>query len=106
MLFQASSRSALMRETLERWLDREALARRICTKTNMVPRLVDQGKLPRPSLHLGPRSPRWDIHAVDAAMLEASGVSVPSTINDMVQKACDDIERDAARRKNRSKAAR
>jgi len=95
-----------MSETLERWLDRSALARRLCTSTNMLPRLVDQGKLPRPSLHLGPRSPRWDIHAVDAAMMEASGLSVSETTNMMVQRACEDIERDAARRKNRPKAAR
>lgn len=95
-----------MGETLERWLDPEALARRLCTKTNMLSRYVQQGKLPRPSLHLGPRSPRWDIHAIDAVMLEASGISTSESTSQMVQRACEEIERDARRRKDRSKDAR
>lgn len=95
-----------MGETLDRWLDRDALARRLCTTTNMLPRFVQQGKLPQPSLHLGPRSPRWDIHAIDAVMLEAIGISTSKSTSDMVQRACEEIERDAARRKDRSKDAR
>jgi hypothetical protein len=49
-----------------RWLDRETLARHIAVRVDHIPRLQKAGKLPEPSLHLGPRCPRWDREAVDA----------------------------------------
>jgi hypothetical protein len=36
-----------------------------------VQRLQRSGKLPEPSMHLGPKSPRWDRYAVDALFGEA-----------------------------------
>ncbi|WP_406586437.1 helix-turn-helix transcriptional regulator [Asaia lannensis] len=89
-----------------RWLDPPALARHLSTTTNMIPRYVQQGKIPRPSLHLGPRSPRWDVHEVDAVMLKAGGIVTSETTSYMVQRACEEIERDAARRKDRAKGSR
>lgn len=49
-----------------RWLDREALAAHICVRVDELPRLMRAGKLPAPSTHLGPRSPRWWSADVDA----------------------------------------
>lgn len=49
-----------------RWLDREALAAHISARVDELPRLLRAGKLPRPSYHLGPRSPRWWSGDVDA----------------------------------------
>jgi hypothetical protein len=56
-----------------RWLDRDALARHICVRVDELPRLAKAGKLPPPSLHLGPKRPRWDRLAVDARF--AGGVA-------------------------------
>lgn len=49
-----------------RWLDRDALAKHISVRVDELPRLARAGKLPAPSLHLGPRSPRWWSADVDA----------------------------------------
>lgn len=48
------------------WLDRDALAGRIHVRAHLLQRLVKAGKLPAPSYHLGPRSPRWLAAEVDA----------------------------------------
>lgn len=42
-----------------RWLDREALAAHISARVDELPRLLRAGKLPAPSYHFGPKSPRW-----------------------------------------------
>lgn len=75
-----------------RWLDREALARHVSVRVDYVPRLVRQGKLPAPSLHLGPKQPRWDREAVDAAFggglaSRAGGIeaSAQAAINEILQ---------------------
>ena len=49
-----------------RWLDREACAAYISVRVDQLPRMLKAGTLPEPSLTLGPRSPRWDRHALDA----------------------------------------
>lgn len=95
-----------MSEAIERWLDREAVARRICTQAHRLPRLVSEGRLPKPSLHLGPRSPRWDIHAIDAMMLEASGATIPPSTDMAVARACEQIANSSRRIQNRQKDAR
>jgi hypothetical protein len=56
-----------------RWLDREAAAGYVSVRVDELPRLVRAGKLPPPSLHLGPRKPRWDRLALDACF--AGGVA-------------------------------
>lgn len=50
------------------WLDREALAERLCVRVDEIPRLQRRGVLPAPSYKLGPRSPRWWAADVDEAM--------------------------------------
>lgn len=95
-----------MSETLERWLDRDAVARRICTQPYRLPRLVAEGRLPQPSLHLGPRSPRWDIHAIDAMMLEASGAAISPNTDMAVARACEEISFEARRSQGRQKDPR
>lgn len=60
------------------WLDRDALAAMICVPVHHVARLVKAGKLPAPSYHLGPRSPRWrgdDIDAMLAGTITSSGAA-------------------------------
>lgn len=56
-----------------RWLDRDQTAHYLSVRVDELPRLLRRGKLPSPSLHLGPRTPRWDRHALDAMF--AGGVA-------------------------------
>ena len=49
-----------------RWLDREALAVHISVRVDELPRLLRAKKIPNPSFHLGPRSPRWWSADIDA----------------------------------------
>jgi predicted DNA-binding transcriptional regulator AlpA len=51
----------------ERWLDAQATARYTGVRIDYLHRFVRAGKLPKPSYHLGPRSPRWDKEELDAA---------------------------------------
>lgn len=48
-----------------RWLDREAAAAYLSLRVDELPRKVKEGKLPQPSYHFGPKSPRWDRHKLD-----------------------------------------
>lgn len=49
------------------WLDRKALAERYSLHSERAVRRLERlGKLPKPSLHLGPRSPRWRLEEVEA----------------------------------------
>lgn len=50
-----------------RWLDPEATARYISVRIDALPRLVRECRIPKPDYTLGPRSPRWDRNALDAA---------------------------------------
>lgn len=69
-----------------RWLDREATAQYIGVRVDHLPRLRRRGLLPEPSCHLGPRSPRWDRDALDAAFGApvASRPRPPRDINDRI----------------------
>lgn len=75
-----------------RWLDREAVAAHVSVRVDYVSRLVKAGKLPRPSYHLGPNSPRWDREAVDACF-EGGARSGPRGVDQIVQEAVEDILR-------------
>lgn len=50
------------------WLDPAGVAARLSVKPRRLPALVKGGRLPRPSYHLGPRSPRWNADAIDSLM--------------------------------------
>jgi hypothetical protein len=55
--------------TLEpRWLDREATARYLSLRVDELPRMLRAGKLPQPSYHFGPKSPRWDREELDTLL--------------------------------------
>ena len=49
-----------------RWLNPEQAAAYIGRRVDELPRLLRAGKLPQPSYHFGPRSPRYDRQALDA----------------------------------------
>lgn len=49
-----------------RWLDADAAATYISVRPDALPRLVRQGRIPKPDYSLGPRSPRWSREALDA----------------------------------------
>jgi hypothetical protein len=55
-------------EAAARWLDTSAVADFLMVPVRRVQKLVKQGKLPRPSYHLGPRSPRWDREAIHSLL--------------------------------------
>jgi predicted DNA-binding transcriptional regulator AlpA len=73
-----------------RWIDRRDLAARLSIDRSAIPRLQRRGKLPPPSYHLGPKSPRWDVEAVDAMFAGRVASAAPS-IDDLVQDAADAI---------------
>lgn len=52
-----------------RWLNSEQTAAHVSRRVDELPRLLRVGKLPSPSLHFGPRSPRWDRVKLDAMMM-------------------------------------
>lgn len=66
----------------ERWLDRDDVADFVGVPVHHVARLVKAGKLPAPSYHLGPRSPRWRLGAVDAMF---SGTTTTSGADGLAQ---------------------
>lgn len=52
--------------TEARWLSPEQTAAYVSRRVDELPRLVRSGKLPSPSHHFGPRSPRWDRVELDS----------------------------------------
>jgi hypothetical protein len=51
-----------------RWLNPDEAARYLCVRPSDLRRLVKGGKIPPASYNLGPRLPRYDRLALDAAM--------------------------------------
>lgn len=60
------------------WLDRRGLADYISARVDELPRLQRAHKLPVPSYHLGPKSPRWRRKEVDDMFSGVSGPSKPT----------------------------
>jgi hypothetical protein len=52
-----------------RWLDTSAVAGYLTVPVRRVQKLVKRGILPRPSYHLGLRSPRWDREVIDSLLV-------------------------------------
>ena len=65
-----------------RWMDSDATAKHISVRVDALPRLVRQGRLPKPNYDLGPRSPRWDRLAIDAAF---EGGAASTNLDEMVR---------------------
>lgn len=68
-----------------RWLDSRAAARYINVRPDALPRLVRQGRVPLPNYALGPRSPRWDRHAIDAMFSAAPNNSIDQVLDEIVR---------------------
>lgn len=52
-----------------RWLDAEAAADHLSIRVDAFLRAVNAGRIPKPSKHLGVRTPRWDRTALDSVMI-------------------------------------
>lgn len=93
--------------TEPRWLDREAVARYISVRVDEIPRLLKTGRLPKPSYHLGPRSPRWDRGAVDQAFAgqPVAAVASPPAMSEMVARRVEEITKRQTGRQGRSQTA-
>ena len=70
----------------------------ISVRVDEVAKLLRAGKLPAPSYHLGPKTPRWDRFAVDA-LFEGSAPSSRQSIDAAVQAAVDAILAEPSRRR-------
>lgn len=57
--------------TESRWLDAEAVAKILRVRVSQLPGMVGRGRIPRPSYHLGYRSPRWDRAVLEASAKDA-----------------------------------
>ena len=55
-----------------RWLSRRAAAEYLSMEVDHLKRHVKAGRLPKPSFHLGPKTPRWDREALDAGRYRAA----------------------------------
>ena len=64
----------------ERWIPANEAARRLRISEARLVRLVKDGALPRPSYTCGPRSPRYDLEALDAAMSAAKTAMDPDAM--------------------------
>jgi hypothetical protein len=85
-------------ESLPRWLNPSQTAEYIGSRVDHLPRLLRTGKLPTPSYHLGPKSPRYDRLAIDEAF---SGTRQKDDMATAVRNTVD-----ALRREHRAKKAR
>lgn len=83
----------------DRWLDRDAVATYLRVRVDRVARLVKAGKVPQPSYHLGPRSPRWDRLQLDALFGDVSVRLV--NVDDVVRENVAKIRASAPRRARR-----
>lgn len=81
-----------MAEEAPRWLTREALGQYVGVRVDYVARLVKAGKLPAPSYHFGPKTPRWDRLAVDA-LFEGHSSFIGESADAAVQRVVDAIGR-------------
>ena len=79
-----------------RWLSPLAVATYLSVRPDALPRLVRQGRLPKPDYSLGPRSPRYDREAIDKMM---AGNTAKRTEMEAVQDAIAKITSRSRRRK-------
>lgn len=87
-----------MGEIVPRWLRPEDAARHIGRNRDELRRLVRAGKIPAPSYHFGPRSPRYDREAIDV-MICGGADRIRNVVND------EEVSRAIIERANRKKAS-
>lgn len=73
------------------WLDRNALAQHISVRVDELPRLQKAHKLPRPSYHLGPKSPRWRRDQVDSLFSGNAPEPAKPTARELTSQIVQDI---------------
>lgn len=83
-----------------RWLDVEAAARHVSMRADIFLRAVASKKLPAASYAIGTRSPRWDVHEIDARI---SGVKDTATVRSVFDGMAAKIAREGP--KNRQAQA-
>ena len=83
-----------------RWLDVAGVAVHLSCGKAAVWRLARAGKLPNPTRHLGPRSPRWDRDAIDAMIV---GRAADDDAEAIIARAIDTIHSRSKRRRRRDK---
>jgi predicted DNA-binding transcriptional regulator AlpA len=88
---------------VERWLDADHVARRLCVSKTTVWNWTREGRLPAPT-YITPRNPRWDVFAVDAAIAGTSSavaqsVAIPETPDP--DKIAQDLAHELAQRRPR-----
>ena len=71
--------------TNPRWLDAPAAAAYLSLREDAFLRAVKAGTCPQASRHLGPRTPRWDREALDAAMTGGGHTDARSAFDAMAQ---------------------
>jgi hypothetical protein len=71
------------------WMDAAAVAEYLCCTTPAaVRRYARLGRLPKPSYHLGPRSPRWNREQIDSLLVgrqvhDDTAAQIEDWINDI-----------------------
>jgi hypothetical protein len=87
-----------------RWLGPKALARYIGRDSKTLSALVQSGKLPKPTYHLGPKSPRYDRMAVDAMLVgQREHADVEDIANRAIQRMRQEYEGRPARARRRNR---
>lgn len=72
---------------MTRWLNREGVAAHLSVHVDALPRLMREGRIPKPNYALGSRSPRWDIQALDAAILgDVASTDPGEAVNALIEK--------------------
>lgn len=84
------------------YLSADSLAQRLDVSRNTVLRLAESGAIPKP-IYLGPKLPRWDWGAVQAAIAKNAGIGAPSQIDadQIAEEAANAIAQGRPHRKGR-----
>lgn len=68
-----------------RWLDAAAAADYLSMREPAFQKAVKAGTVPKPSRHLGPRTPRWDRLALDAVMSGNTATDTRSVVDALAE---------------------
>jgi predicted DNA-binding transcriptional regulator AlpA len=74
-----------------RWLSRDLVADYLSIRVPEIPKLVKAGRLPQPTYHLGPRTPRWDRDAIDDMFGVSERAKKAADLESAAQRSLADI---------------
>ena len=89
-----------------RWLDAESAAAYLNVRVEQLQRWTREGRVPTPSYQLGPRRPRWDREALDAAMRNAFAGEHSLDATAATKAYCEQLVRERAERFRKRSVAR